>query len=545
MIASSDSFAPETAAALAADLEQMRTANYCLRTALDQISEGVLILAPEAADALGPRVLFSNAAAALMAGVTPERGLRDLALTELTAGDADACGLLEALGRAVTNGGVDECEGGLQHFQGRDALRCRWRLRAVHDRQRRLLNHTVVLTPVVAAGEDLAGQSEQLKQDHLATLAQGIVHDVNNLLGPAVMRLSDLLQQVQDQPALSEQLQLIFNGLKRARQFTSQVVTVCKAKPNPGRPVDLSAIIRETVQVAGAGANVEMRVRLQPGLRWPVADAVRVSQVLQNLILNGIQAMPQGGFMDIEAANLDIQPGQDEVLKPGPHVRVVVRDRGCGIAPENMARLFREAFSTKTDGNGLGLTTCRRFIRALGGDLRAESRLHAGTEFSVLLPAVAAPEGPAAAAHDPAPVPLKTGRGRVLIVDDEEDLRKVAHAILKRCGYEVAECDNGQDAIRLYQSLARQGLTPDVVLMDLTLRGGMNGAETAAAILRLDPRARLVVTSGSVNGEVQMSYLEKGFAAVLPKPYEAGELTQLVHRIIASRPSAQPADRRA
>ncbi len=113
----------------------------------------------------------------------------------------------------------------------------------------------------------------------------------------------------------------------------------------------------------------------------------------------------------------------------------------------------------------------------------------------------------------------------------EDDLRKVAHMILTRCGYEVVQCDNGQDAVRIYQSLFRTGTPPDVVLMDLTLRGGMNGTETAAEILHLDPDARVVCTSGSVTEEVQMVFLERGFVGVLPKPYEAGELTQVVHRV--------------
>ena len=103
--------------------------------------------------------------------------------------------------------------------------------------------------------------------------------------------------------------------------------------------------------------------------------------------------------------------------------------------------------------------------------------------------------------------------------------------ILTRCGYEVVQCDNGQDAVRIYQSLFRTGTPPDVVLMDLTLRGGMNGTETAAEILLLDPEARIVCTSGSVTQEVQMIFLERGFVGVLPKPYEAGELTQVVHRV--------------
>jgi CheY-like chemotaxis protein len=247
--------------------------------------------------------------------------------------------------------------------------------------------------------------------------------------------------------------------------------------------------------------------------------------------------MPQGGRMDVEAENLQISLGQDAVLRPGSYVRIIVRDRGCGISPENLNRLFRESFSTKPDGNGIGLTTCKRFIKEHEGDIRVTSRLHIGTEFTVLLPAVPPPAHESGetspAAQDDAPVPLKHGQGRVLIVDDEDDLRRVARMILDRCGYQVVEADNGQDALKIYQSLYRSGSTPDVVLMDLTLRGGMDGGETAAQLLKFDPEARIVVTSGSVNSDVQLSYLERGFLGVLPKPYEAGELTQMVHGVIS------------
>lgn len=157
--------------------------------------------------------------------------------------------------------------------------RCRWRIRAVFNSLRKLLNYTVVVTAVrtnatapakAAHGrpEDLDAQSSQLKQDNLAALAQGIAHDVNNLLGPVTMRLSNLLQQVQGQPGIQDELQQIFNGLKRARQFTSQVVTACKAKPSQNQPMDVLGVIHDTVKFAGAVSNAQLRVRLGNGLRW-------------------------------------------------------------------------------------------------------------------------------------------------------------------------------------------------------------------------------------------------------------------------------------
>jgi signal transduction histidine kinase/ActR/RegA family two-component response regulator len=546
MTLSPDTLRPETLTELEASLDQMKTANYFLRVALDQAPEGILIIESEPSGNYGPQILFSNAAAAVLVGVEPEKGLRGMGLTDLAAGEVDGNTLLQSLRLAVENGGTHECECRLQNFYGQEPQRCRWRVRAVFNSLRKLLNYTLLISPlpVVSAAatktsplkaDDLDANSEQLKKDNLAALAQGIAHDVNNLLGPVTMRLSDLVQKVGGDPALHEELQLIFSGLKRARQFTSQVVTACKARPQDKRPVDLAPIVRDTVKFASAGANVQVNVRFGEHLRWALADGTKISQVLQNLILNGIQAMPQGGHMDVDVENMDIALGQDAILKPGLYVRLCVRDRGCGIAAENLSRLFRESFTTKADGNGIGLTTCKRFIKEHEGDIRVTSRVHVGTEFSVLLPAVPQPAPELAAVSSPfdsAPVPLKNGQGRVLIVDDEDDLRKVAHMILKRCGYEVIETDNGQDAVKIYQSLARTGSAPDVVLMDLTLRGGMNGGETAAEILKFDPDARLVVTSGSVNEDVQMTYLEKGFLGVLPKPYEAGELTQMVHQVI-------------
>ncbi len=555
MTLSPDSLRPETLATLEAGLDQMKTANYFLRVALDQVPEGVLIIEAEGFGGTAPKILFSNAAAAVLVGVEPDKGLRGMTLTDLATGEEEAAALLLSLDQAVENGGSHECECPIQNFYGHAPRNCRWRVRAVFNSLRKLLNYTLLVSPLpqvqpqlsaplvasaaaaktgpLARMDYLDAQSAQLKQDNLAALAQGIAHDVNNLLGPVTVRLSDLMQQVDTQPALHDELQLIFSGLKRARQFTSQVVTACKAKPSKKQPVDFVPLIQDTVKFASAGSNVQVRVRMASGLNWPVADGVKISQVLQNLILNGIQSMPQGGYMDIEADNTEFALGQDALLKPGSYVRLAVRDRGCGIAPENLQRLFKETFTTKPDGNGIGLTTCRLFVKAHEGDIRVSSRLNVGTEFVVLLPAVAPPTtAPARKPQDTAPVPLKHGQGRVLIVDDEDDLRKVAHMILKRCGYEVVECDNGQDAVKIYQSLARTATPPDVVLMDLTLRGGMNGGETAEQILRFDPDARLVVTSGSVNEEVQMTFLEKGFVGVLPKPYEAGELTQTVHRVV-------------
>ena len=536
------SAAPDAAlASLEQALEQIKEANFYLRTSLDQVAEGVMIVETTAADPkIGPPIIYGNSQAVMMCRAKPETGLRGMGLAEMVASEADAAKIMACIGKAIANAGAADCEASLQWLGGSGSTPCHWRVRPVFTDMGKLLKFIVLVKPLTEAtatakapaADDLDAQSVQLRKENLAALAQGITHDVNNLIGPAITRLSALLPQLDGNSALGQELQLIFAGLKRAKQFTSQVVNASKAKPKPKEPTDVAIVMRDSVEFAGAGSNVQVRVHVPEDLRLAIADPVKLSQVLQNLVFNGIQAMPCGGYMDVEARNISIPASGDGRLRAGAHVEITVRDRGCGIDPENLKKLFRETFTTKADGNGIGLTTCKRFIDEMGGDVRVSSTVNVGTEFHVILRAAdeAAAAKPAAPA-DNAPVPLKHGKGTVLIVDDEDDLRRVAQMILKRCGYECVECDNGQDAIKIYQSLYRTGTPPDVVLMDLTLRGGMNGTETASEILALDRDARIVCTSGSVTQEVQMVFLERGFVGVLPKPYEAGELTQTVHRV--------------
>ncbi len=526
-------------------LEQLKIANYYLRVALDQIPEGIVLLETGPLEGTGPKVIFSNAPAACLMGADPTKGLRGLHLADLVTSEAEARAMLATLLSAAEGGSAEcECECALQTFYGTGPKMCRWTVRAVFSSMKKLLNFTIAIAPVAAPAEnsavqhapkkihDLDAQSEQLRTENLAALAKGIAHDVNNLLGPIAIRISDIVQKLpQDSPLVSE-LSLAYAGISRAKQFTSQIVKASKAKSGKSEPTDLSCLIRDTVQLSQAGANVSVRVHVPEDIDWAVADSVKVSQVLQNLIMNGIQAMPHGGYMDVEAKNLTIAPGKDMILQPGRYTEIIVRDRGTGIAPENLERLFHEVFTTKADGNGIGLTTCKRFVEDHGGDIRVTSKVGVGTEFRVLLPSIARPATHSAIPAAPVkPAALVRGEGTVLIVDDEDDLRRIAGTVLQRCGYRVYGCDNGQEAAEIYRNLARAGERPDVVFMDLTLRGGMSGAETLHEILCFDRSARVVLTSGSVTEDVQVGYLDQGFIDILSKPYGAGELSQMARKI--------------
>lgn len=524
----------------------MKLANHYLRVALDQVTEGVIMLDAGPLDGTGPRVLYSNVPVACLVGVEPGKGLRGLYLADLVASERDVVAILGAL-KDASEGGAAECQAQIQTFYSRGSRYCTWRVKALHNSMKRLLNFTITVQPVPneftlqpvehgnqPKGEDLDAQTERLRIENLAAMAQGIAHDVNNLLGPITAQLSFIMPQIEKNTELGQTLDVVLAAVKRAKQFTSQVVKAAKARHSVKQPTELGEIIRDTVRLAQAGSNVDVRVKIKDDLRCAMADPIKITQVLQNLVLNGIQAMPSGGFMDVEAQNVEIRLGQDASLRPGTYVEIVVRDRGAGISPENLSRLFKESFTTKTDGNGIGLTTCKRFIDEHQGAIRVSSTLRVGTEFRILLPAAEKPAEKVTAAITPArtKTELQQGQGNVMIVDDDIQIRSIAAFILKRCGYTVYQCESGESAIKTYQHMSRNGEPVDVVLMDLTLRGGMEGLEASRAIWKFDPGARIIVSSGSVTDDVQRTFVDQGFFAILPKPYEANELSEAVYQAV-------------
>ncbi len=519
----------------------MRLANHYLRTALDQVQEGVIMLdGATYSPSQGPRVLYNNSSITELVGASPGKGLRGKSLMELAASESDATTLLSALQQATSHGQA-ECQASLRVAKG-ETRHCHWQIKTLRSSSRQLLNYTLTVRPALsdfaldtnhvgnqAKQDDLDTQTERLRIENLAALAQGIAHDVNNLLGPITAQLSFIMPQIEANSELGQALDVVLAAVKRAKQFTTQVVKTAKARHSVMQSIDLGDIIRDTVRLAQAGSNVDVRISLADTLKPALADPIKITQVLQNLVLNGIQAMPSGGFMDVEAHNLDLHAGESPHLAPGPYLEVIVRDRGCGIAPENLQRLFKESFTTKADGNGIGLTTCKRFIDEHRGEIRVNSTPRVGTEFRVLLPAATQPAPKSIAPPNAAQASLQQGQGHVLIVDDDPQIRAIASFILKRCGYTLYQSNSGEAALRLYQQQFRSEQPLDAVIMDLTLKGGMEGLETSQAIWRLDPAARIIVSSGSVTEDVQRTFLDQGFFALLPKPYEAAELAQAVY----------------
>ncbi|MGC9946747.1 MAG: ATP-binding protein [Bryobacteraceae bacterium] len=369
------------------------------------------------------------------------------------------------------------------------------------------------------------------KLESLGVMAGGIAHDFNNFLTVvqgniemAKLRLSpdEPVQAILDQTA---------SACQRATFLSSQLLTFAKGGAPVRRLVSMAGLVMDAVHLARAGAQTSIEVNIAEDLRFAEVDAGQIGQVLHNILLNARQAMPEGGIIEVRAANTVVKdaPGA------GTWVRISIRDYGCGIPADVLTRIFDPYYTTKPGGSGLGLATAYAIVAKHSGSLSVESEPGRGTIFTIDLPA--SPERPAFQA--PPAAGMQSGTERLLVMDDEAALRKLLEAVLKKLGYQVETARDGAEAIALCENAKACGRGFDAVLLDLTVRGGMGGVEAAAKLKELDPALKLIVSSGYSDAPVIADFRKYGFDDVIPKPWKIAEVSQVFRRVLV------PSDRRA
>lgn len=293
-------------------------------------------------------------------------------------------------------------------------------------------------------------------------------------------------------------------------------------------------LLIEAANFALHGANVSCDFFLPDDI-WAIeADPGQINQVINNLVVNAVQAMPKGGAISIGAENILLSGEQSVPLESGPYVKISVEDSGIGIPDEIRQKIFDPYFTTKPYGNGLGLTTTYSILRNHGGHITVSSTPGNGTTFLIYLPA---------SSNTPSEVMLEKkimtcGSGKILVMDDDEMIRKVSCEMLLHMGYQPVSCDCGEKAISHYREAMKAGEPFHAVIMDLTIPGGMGGKETLRHFLDMDPEVRAIVSSGYSECHSLGEFQETGFRGVLAKPYSIREMQRVIHETISG--SAAP-----
>ncbi len=322
---------------------------------------------------------------------------------------------------------------------------------------------------------------------------------------------------------------LVEKAALRARDLTQQLLTFAKGGAPVRQTASLIELIRESTDFALRGSKVRAEFNLATDLAPADVDASQIHQVIHNLVLNAVQAMPEGGLVRVEAQNHKLVSRAEAPLPPGDYIRICVRDQGPGISPDLLPKIFDPYFTTKHGGSGLGLATAFSIIKRHDGHITAESTLGDGAVFYLYLPAS---KNPVPEPRKEAPANYK-GSGKVLVMDDEEPVRALACTMLRHFGYEPLPCKDGAEAVIRYNQAKRKGEPFTAVIMDLTIPGGMGGREALQQIRAGDPAVRAIVSSGYSNDPVMAKYREHGFKGVVEKPYTIEELGRVLHDVVS------------
>jgi signal transduction histidine kinase/CheY-like chemotaxis protein len=370
------------------------------------------------------------------------------------------------------------------------------------------------------------------KLESMGILVGGIAHDFNNLLTMILLNLE--LAQTLSPPG--EELADLLGQAKRAAMTAGGLIQQLLAFAYGGAPVRkptrLLGIIQDSVSLAASGSRLRCDFSLAEDL-WPAeVDAEQIGQVIRNLVLNAREAMPEGGVVTVRAENVVLGPQTHPSLPPGDYVRVSITDWGGGIAKELLSKVFDPYFSTKRrgaqKGMGLGLAICHTIIQKHGGAIAVESEAGEGTTFHIHLPASRKLLQP-----EEASVPASQPRsGRILVMDDQEVVRRLTKRLLEQMCHEVELEQDGQGAIEAYASAKDQGHPFDAVILDLTVRNGVGGKETLRELLKIDPAVKAIVMSGYANDPVVLEPERHGFKGVLAKPFDRHSLRKVLDRVL-------------
>jgi len=413
-------------------------------------------------------------------------------------------------------------------------------LRSIADSAAPIRDRESVVIGVVLVFQDVTNErktEEELlkirKLESVGVLAGGIAHDFNNILSAILGNIELVCFRIDKEDiGTTTLLAAAKKATKRATKLTGQLLTFSKGGEPVREETSLASLIAESADFVLHGSKVVCSYNFPHDL-WKVdVDSGQIGQVIQNIIINAKQAMPEGGTVLIECANIhDVTEEKILNVITGDFVRILIQDTGVGISKAIIDKVFDPYFTTKQQGSGLGLAICHSIVNKHNGYLRVNSIADKGSTFTLYLPAIRSTGkgNTGGLAQDT----LRAGiSARIMVMDDEETLLNVAKAQLIILGHEPVVVSDGAEVLSNYTKLMALGTPVDLVIMDLTIPGGMGGQEAAEKLLEIDPDAKIIVASGYSNDPVMADYKKYGFCAAIAKPFDLKELGDVIATVI-------------
>lgn len=367
--------------------------------------------------------------------------------------------------------------------------------------------------------------------ESLGILAGGLAHDFNNILTAILGNISLAKIYAKPEDKVFKKLIEAERASFRAKDLTQQLLTFAKGGAPIKKTTAILELLMETVEFALSGSNVNSRFSIPDDIRPVECDPGQIGQVISNLVINAREAMPEGGIIEVKVEKITVGARSSVSLQAGEYIKISIQDHGVGIPEKYLQRIFDPYFTTKQRGSGLGLAAGFSIIRNHEGYIEAESELGVGTTFSIYLPA----SKERLKIRKDESVKLLRGEGRILLMDDDEDVLESTGALIRNFGYEVDFARDGAQAIGMYQKGKESGQPFDAVILDLTIPGGMGGKEAMVKLLEIDPEIKAIVFSGYSNDPVMAEFQKYGFRGMVAKPFGIQDLGEILQKVISGR----------
>ncbi len=401
-------------------------------------------------------------------------------------------------------------------------------------------NHEGKLFGMVAALRDVTTKKHMeaeiakvQKLDSIGVLAGGIAHDFNNFLTAILGNVSLARMQSRGDKKINPILARAEKAIIQAKELTHQLLTFSKGGAPLRKTTSIVDIIQDSANFTLRGSDIFCEVKSPDDLWNVVVDAGQISQVIQNLILNAQQAVKDNKKILIKIDNQVLAHEEYPGLSAGKYAKISIIDQGVGIPERDLNKIFDPYFTTKSKGTGLGLTTTYSIIKRHEGHINVISEVGSGTTVELFLPAT---EKEARIEKNIKPQ-VHNGRGKILVMDDDIMVRELLSQILDYLGYEVDEAENGETTLEKYKSAKSNGDLIDLIIMDLTIPGGMGGKDTIKELKKIDPEVKAIVSSGYSNDPIMANYSEYGFIGVLNKPYNVETLSDALSQFFNNNSS--------